>query len=756
MYTVRREFPGAWKFPRSTVGRIGLLALIIAGIMLRTGGLDWGLSHEIPYNPPYHDEPHVMSFLTAPWERFVEDFGEYEIARPVYFWRAATKPVFVLGERFGWNTPKNHVFEFAVPRAVNSLFGILGLVAIYFLGAKLGGVRAGIFSLALLAVMPGHWYYSQILKGDLLVATYNTLLLLASIFIFERGSRFWYVVAGLAAGVGIASKPSVAVIFPVVALAHIARAIRLKDLRPLLGRNAIVALLVATVSFAFFYPYPFLDFDRLQKLLTEPKTQFFSVNVQPTPTSFLASWRAYNEPPKLFMEMVFGEALRRFFPLGAALFVLITMLALRAQRGVPYLLTLLGAFLVFHSLSFTGPLDDRYVVPLSPFVALFPAVLTSLAVPLTRAPRILSWLGSGITSLLFLYTAGVTLAIFPTFALGKDVRLQVTEFLEATAKPGELIGEFEPGGRQSLPFDRNKAQVVGLRTHGEDPHVFLSATPDYVVYPVEPWNYDHSFRYQLHTPEIREEFFQQFLKSYTLLRTFGHEPVAFGRRLPRLLATPVYEIYKRTEGPAVESVPLADADWRSGVTTRPVDVSAPVPLTDPTVVVSGRSWKLSDLTDRLFVATLDLSELQRLWEVGKPASGTIALILLLDGSRLAGTPPNRVSEPDFTGDEGTIVHLLPLEQSALRGAANITLAALFRENGLIEVSSGVNGRRIGRGILKHPEAKTVQFGVGVIPRESSVAELRILNLALAHKRVTRREDGPAEEDREGPRPQEKL
>jgi hypothetical protein len=726
------EFSGTLEFPRSSLGRRVLGMLFAAGIILRTAGLDWGLSPTVPHGPPHHDEPHVVAFITAPWEKFVKEFDEYEIVRPVYFWRVVTKPFFLLGDRFHWNTPKNNVFEFAVPRAVNSVFGILGLIVIYLLGVKLGGVRAGCWALAFLTVMPGHGYYSQILKGDLLGATYHSVLLLAAIFIAERGSRFWYCVAGIAAGVGIASKPSVAVILPVVLLAHIVRAVARKDLRSLVSRNALLAILLAVGSFTVFYPYPFLDFQRLWKLHAEPTTQFFRVNLQPTPASFLASWNAYNEPEKPFMEMVFGNALRLAFPAAAALFAIITLGALRRKRSMSYLLATFGAFLVYHSLSFTGALDDRYVLPLAPFVALFPATALAGSLPVFAHSRTRVLIGTAVGIVLFVYTAGVTLAIFPTFALRKDVRLQVTDFLQTTVKPGERIGEFEPGGRQSLPFDRSRVALTPLRTHGEDPHMFLASSPKYVVFQTEPWNFDHAFRYQLYTPELRNEF-QAFLSSYKLVRTFGREPVAFGRRLPRMLSTPVYEVYKRRENIPVETDDLlgAPATWRFSGTLQTVDPKTALSLRKPTAAMSERAWSAEELRGRTLRATMDLSEVQRAWRSGTDFGGTIAFALLLDGASLEDSLPARVPEPESLREENRWVHLIPLQQKDLSEARNLSIAFFFRPDGRVDLASGINGQLVGRDAASHlREFREVRIGVAVTPTTPVPASVRLMSLVL--------------------------
>lgn len=715
---LRNELPGAARFPQTPWGRRGLVIIIVVGVVLRTAGLDWGLSRTVPASPPHHDEPHVLAAITTPWETFRSTFDEYEIVRPIYVWRVLTKPFFVLGDRFGWNSPRNNVFEYVVPRAVNSVFGIVGLLAIYLLATKLGGVRAGVFALLFLAFMPGHWYYSQLLKGDLLVATFNTLLILAAIFIAERGSRCWYVAAGAIAGLGVASKPSVAVVLPVVLLAHVIRVVARREWRRLVGSDALLALLLAVGTFLLFSPYPFLDLDRLWTLHREPRTQFFRVNFQPTPASFLESWRNYNQPLRPFMEMVFGEALRIAFPIAAALFALATLLALRVKRGIPYLLTALAAFLVTHSLSFTEPLDDRYVVPLAPFVALFPALVASAGMPFLRVPRPITLLASGAGLVLVVYTAGVTWALFPTFALGKDIRVAVADDLMARVKPGETIGEFEPTGRQSLPFDRSRVALVPLRTPGSDSHVYLFGTPTYVVFQVEPWNYDHAFRYQLESPEARREFFEIFLPTfYDHLATVGREPTAFGRRLPRMLSTPVFAVYRRKEAipAAAENLLRELTSWTSG---------------EPRFVVLDRLWTKEEFAGKLLTATFDISPLTRAWESGGEGGGILGLLLTSDDAPPGSPIPERVPEPEVFSDEHRIGHVVPLRKEALGNANTLSVALAVREGGEVDLYSGTDGQLAGRGTVSVHALRKVRVAIAFTPTEHFPNEVRLTSVTL--------------------------
>lgn len=727
---LRAEFGDIAVLPRSKWGKLLFAFLLLLGTYLRVGGLDWGLSYTQPIGPPHHDEPHVMHFLQIPWDEYKKQFDEYEIVRPVFLWRIIARPMYAVGDFLKINNENNLVFEYAVPRAVNSVFGVAGLLIIYMLGVRLGGIRTGLLAMALLTVLPGHWYYSQLLKGDLLVTTYDALLLLCAIRIYDRGSRFWYILAGLIAGIGTATKPSIIAVLPVVFLAHILRSVSQKKWTLLFSWNAITTIIAGTLAFALLYPYPFIDFDHWWKVLTEPTSQSFAINFRPSWKAFHVSWDNYNKPPNVFMEMIFGEALRKIFPLMAVLFAFITLGAFRVRKGIPYLLTLLFAFFIFHSLSFSPPLDDRYAMPLATFVVLFPAVLAG-NLPFARY----SWRTTPATFaclLLLGYTAAVTALVFPVFALGKDIRLQTVDYIESMLQPGETVGEFEAGGRQSLPFNRNKVTAIRTRTHEDDPHMLLLDEPTYMVVPVEPDNYDHAFRYQLYTPDLKKEF-PIYLQSFEHIQRFGKELFVFGRKLPRMLSAPIFDVYRYTGTPFRETQDLLHTPDRwIGNDGTPQNPTAAVSFAKPTVLIQDKPYTFSDLSGKVLTYTFDLSDILERRSHEIPVNGTFAPLFVFDGNREAMFQPIAGDEADMMvlRDEGRGGLVLPVKHNDLIDEKTVSISFYFRPTGRIDIYVTHHGKRIGQTITPPRTFSTLNIGFAVAPRDPLPTVIRLTDVTL--------------------------
>jgi hypothetical protein len=545
-----KEVPGI-HLPVTRLGKSIFYGLLVMGILLRLWGLDWGMSYSVPKGPPHHDENHDIHNVVTNWEDFKKTFSEYEIARPAFFLRLTARPIIQVISALGLNSEENSVVEVVVPRLINSLFGILGLLAAYLLATKISHPTGGLMALAILVFMPGHWYHSQMIKFDVAVGTCNTLLVLAAIYIYQRRTWFWLIFAGVVLGLGTSMKLPAAIMLPPLVLTMIAVIIKNPQRWKDILKKIVVFGAISLITLLAFYPYPYLDFNRWYTLMTDPTSitherqlQKFEFNLDITPAHWLGIWNEYNKPLEPLTELAFGQAPQKLFPYIIAAFILYAWAYRKQSQGAWYVITIASAALIAHSLSFIPAYGERYLLVLAPIVA---AMIGSLAIvppQWSKKAGIAMILMPILIAFIALHNAATTAAIFPTFALGKDVRQQIPEYLESIIKPGETVGAFEATGRQGLPINRDKVPLEEMSTGGEDPHL-TGIKPAYIVFLVEPWNTDGSIRYQLFTPEIRHEFFDGLLQDYTFVKRFGAEPTLFGRVLPRRLGTPIYDLYRR-------------------------------------------------------------------------------------------------------------------------------------------------------------------------------------------------------------------
>lgn len=533
--------------PPTRGARITFISLLVFGIFLRTAALTWGIPPRDNAPSFYHDEGHVLSHIEPPWETFRQTFDWYELIRPVYLFRIIGRPLILLGRFFGWDDGGTRIFELAVLRTIPAAFSIAALVAVYAVGRALGGVRTGLWALALLAVMPGHWYYAQILKGDILVATFFAVALLITYRLAERGNWGTYLVAGALLGFGTAQKPTMLVAAPLFLLAHVLNVVRLRSVSALFSPRAWAALAMAAVMFFAFYPYPSINPDRFR---TEAKRELFgsssgllSIRGDVRPQTYVNLWRAYNSAERPFMDMVFGRFLRASLVPAAVAAVVFGVFRAVRWRDMRLLLLVVFAALFTHSLSFGPAFDDRYVVPAAPFVVLFVALAAAGTYLTPSPPKIVRILGALLGSIVFFGTAAITWQTFPTFAFS-DPREEAVQWVMREAPRGTNVAQPTLTGRWALVFDRARVTPVPLIAGGDtDRRVLRLAEAPFVVVQREPWHYDHTFRYE--QEGVRPAFAEFLRAAYERVRTFGHEPALFGMKLPRNLGTPVIDVYRR-------------------------------------------------------------------------------------------------------------------------------------------------------------------------------------------------------------------
>lgn len=694
-------------------GRVIFCVLLGGGIFLRVAGLDWGIPRIENAASYYHDEGHVLAMVLADHATYVRTFGEYEVVRPVYFFRVVGRPLIELGTRLKLNDPGNRVFEFAVLRSLVAAFGIAGLVGAYLLGRRLLADAAGLWALAFLTVMPGHWFYSQILKGDLLVATMLSFLALAALRIMERGDLRSYSTAGILLGVGTALKVTTVVGLPLLLAAHLLRAWRSPSrLRALFPAKAAIAMALGLLGFLALYPYPFWDRDRLVTLLTEPQSQDLAPSFDIRPAVYARLWKA-NVVDVPFLDMVVG----RFFTVA-----LLPILAWTAgsainrwrRRGDGRLLLLIIFFAVFiHTLTFSPPLDERYLLPGVPFVAVFAGLVVGGLGASSRSVG--RRVGYALGGVLFFGTLAITATYFPMHGL-LDPREETVAWVSSRAPAGALIGQPTIQSRWSLVVDSTRTEQTALIIEADgERRIARHARPDLVLVQREPWHWEHNFRYELLGP-LRAAF-DDFLRAYERVAVFGREPELLGHRLPRGIGSPVIDAYERRGDPREETTSLL---------TVPLP---PFELQGTTVRVLEHPLSADDLRGAFVRVRFDLRGLREVW--GTPAGLLrLGILVLEDGS----LPPEQfadLSEESALLTTGGVFGWLTSFRPASEVRPHDSLSVLLdRPHGTFwDVYDGFDGALRPRATGSRTFS-TVRLALVVMGPETSAGSIRVTEVSL--------------------------
>jgi hypothetical protein len=225
--------------------------------------------------------------------------------------------------------------EFA-SRLSGAVHGVLGIVAVYYMGRELhsrfAGIAAGFFLLSL----PGYFRLSQSAMLDVPVTFYITLSLLFYLLAERTGRMLYYSVFGVSLGLAIMTKSLVGLLpLIMIGLYHLLT----KNLKPLFALRLAAGV---AIGFLTCFPWYFCQYLRFGR-------SFF--------TQFFIDSFAYNALTVLVdvHRSSIGFYLRTLYedgPVHLALFaaslVFVVVMAIRGNRGSAYLLAqVLAVFLLF-------------------------------------------------------------------------------------------------------------------------------------------------------------------------------------------------------------------------------------------------------------------------------------------------------------------------------------------------------------------------------------------------------------------------
>ncbi len=193
--------------------------------------------------------------LTDPDETFYAQTAKEMLARnewvtPYLY----DKPQFEKPILFYWLVEASYkvfgINEFAA-RFPSAVFGLIGVIAIYFLGALLFGKRAGMLSAVMLAVNVEYVILSRACVTDMVLSTFMLLGALFFFYGYLKGKNYFYLLSAAGFGLATLTKGPVAIllagsiIFIYLILA--------KDLKSIKKMPVLLMALVFTITAAPWY-----------------------------------------------------------------------------------------------------------------------------------------------------------------------------------------------------------------------------------------------------------------------------------------------------------------------------------------------------------------------------------------------------------------------------------------------------------------------------------------------------------------------
>ncbi len=278
------------------------------------------------------------------------DFIRY-LDKPILFFWAAAGSMKLMG-----------VNEFAA-RFPSALSALIGVLAIYFLGRRMFGGRAGLLSGVVLASSPLYYGLGRIVIFDMMLMAFITLTMLFFLLGFteQEGGRkkLFYLLSWAAMALAVLTKGPIGAVFPLgiigIFLVLTGNLRRIREMEPVLGPLVFLALAAPWYVLVSLknpeYPYYFFIAEHLLRYAT---TKFHRVKpfwyYVPVVVVGLLPWI-------FFLPSAFTRFLRRKWK-G------------RDRETVNLLLPVIWAAIIFLFFSFSKAKMPAYILPLFPAAAL--------------------------------------------------------------------------------------------------------------------------------------------------------------------------------------------------------------------------------------------------------------------------------------------------------------------------------------------------------------------------------------------------
>lgn len=205
-------------YPRLSVLAV---AAILLGVGMRFYGLGWGL----PYH--FHSDERILFFFT---EKLRTEPVTQVIHENVFFFLYPPLLMHILlalvtlasyFHHFSQSDPESLTIYYLLGRAVSACFGSATLVAVYLLGKRLYSKAAGLLASILLAFSVLHVRDSHFFTTDVPYTFFVVVTVLWAARLAEETRFKAYLLAGVFTGLGVSTKQTAALVFPVILTAHV-------------------------------------------------------------------------------------------------------------------------------------------------------------------------------------------------------------------------------------------------------------------------------------------------------------------------------------------------------------------------------------------------------------------------------------------------------------------------------------------------------------------------------------------------------
>jgi len=407
-----------------------------------------------------------------------------------------------------------------VGRAISAIFDTGTVLLVYLIGSRVYTRGAGVMAAAFSAFSVIHIQTSHFFTADLILTFFVAATVLAGLHVAKAGTRRASVFMGLAAGLGLATKISIAPILITIVVAHLLYLLRGTSIRdevsiqavdsphpsppfdpPEAGGQAprgrgkedrmrqavsglVIALCAAAIVFTLAQPYALIDRDRF---LADTREQSEMVRrIRDYPYT-----RQYEDTPPYLYHIIQSTKWGLGIPLGIVSWLglgFMTIRGLIVRRSSDLLI--LSWVIPYFMLTGGFPVKFmRYMLPLTPFLAIMAAeMLSAWARTMPRKadlPSLLYRLAPAIAAFIILAFSALYSIAFLSIYSKPHSAVQLSQWINQYVPEGATIAKEH--WEEGLP-DLGRYKKVDLQMYEPDTsqkleHIVSTLTEaDYIVF----------------------------------------------------------------------------------------------------------------------------------------------------------------------------------------------------------------------------------------------------------------------------------
>jgi 4-amino-4-deoxy-L-arabinose transferase-like glycosyltransferase len=560
--------------------------IILAALAVRFYGLGWGL----PYH--YHSDEFLLAAnaeklrTTPSVVQMISQEPRFFVYPPVLMYLNISLVAFTtLFHPLSHTNPSSLTLFYLLARGIVAAFGLATVILLYFLGKRVYSQAVGLLAAFFLAFTVLHVRDSHFFCTDVPMTFFLVLIVYLSVDIMEKKGLKPYVLAGVATGIGMATKQTTVLVLPVIMAAHIMGTLRAAPpeakpgLRSLFSVDSVKRLLLVfgITILIFLVANPFVLINPGQFLkMSQRMAQFVKGANQPQWTFQFTGTDIWYWFTNL---LCFGMG-----PLLEVVCLIGVLWALFRRKWADGLILV---FLFFYFIVIgTGYMKFiRYAIPMLPFLALLGARSFGelYGIARKRYARILISVFLAVVGIVSIFYTVAYLNVYRQ----EDVRTQASRWVQANIPEGSTVlinisyatpllstMFFKPGFYDSntVGFGRDyfvqkdyfTIKVLNLFTYAssslDSPDKFRKyvrerlENVDYIIMSDEHYEqFSHRPREYPAVVQFFKKLFSQRL-GFQLIKTFKTHPVLFGRTINddrseltfRLFDHPKVMIFKRT------------------------------------------------------------------------------------------------------------------------------------------------------------------------------------------------------------------